>query len=438
MLPSPPETSAYRIALIEDDPVMGGSLEQRLTLEGYHVDWQRAGRDAITALTIDRPAATICDIRLPDLSGEEVFAALHPHMPEIPFIFVTAYADVDQAVRLVKAGATDFMTKPFEVSHLLERLSHLLPQLSGNGALGNTPVMRSLEATLRRVADLDSILLIGGESGAGKEVAARFAHGISKRAKAPFVAVNCAAIPETLIESELFGHDKGAFTGADRAHEGYLERARDGTIFLDEIGDLPSGTQTRLLRVIEERAFCRLGSGRPTPLRARIICATHVDLPQAIEAGRFRKDLYYRIAVIPLTVPPLRERRADILRLLNLFVADFTAAFGRDVRGVTPEAERIVGLYDWPGNVRELRNRAERAVALAEGPWLTPEALFPDAITPAPLEECLPSLSRVLAEAERRHITKAIAEAGGSVEQAAKLLGVSRSTLFEKLRRQRA
>jgi DNA-binding NtrC family response regulator len=423
------------VSLIEDDPVMGGSLAQRLKLEGYEVDWRRDGREAVARVSAQPPGAVICDIRLPDLSGEEIFNALRPRMPGTPFIFITAYGQIDQAVRLVKAGAADYLAKPFDISVLLGRLGSLLLDDSKCGQLGCSPAMRRIEATLRRVADLDSTLLIGGETGVGKEVAARLAHAMSRRSTSPFVAVNCAAIPDTLIESELFGHEKGAFTGADRPHEGYLERARDGTLFLDEIGDLPLGTQTRLLRVLQERAFHRLGSARPIPLRARVMCATHVALPKAIEAGRFRRDLYYRIAVIPLDIPPLRERRPDILPLIRLFIAEFSEAFGRSIQGVTAEAEYCALEYDWVGNVRELRNRVERAVALAETAWISQDMLFPEMTLPQPMEAVLPSLSSVVARAERHHIERVLAETNGQVEEAAKVLNISRSTLFEKLRR---
>jgi DNA-binding NtrC family response regulator len=435
MPPWRPDQRSRSLSLIEDDPVMGGSLSQRLKLEGYNVDWRRDGRDTVAHVSAQRPGAVICDIRLPDLSGEEVFNALHPRMPGTPFIFITAYGQIDQAVRLVKAGAADYLAKPFEFSVLLGRLANLLLDDPESGQLGCSPAMRRIEATLRRVADLDSTLLISGETGVGKEVAARLAHAVSRRSASPFIAVNCAAIPDTLIESELFGHDKGAFTGADRTHEGYLERARDGTIFLDEIGDLPLNTQTRLLRVLQERAFHQLGSARPVPLRARVICATHVALPKAIEAWRFRHDLYYRIAVIPLDIPPLRERRTNILPLMRLFLTEIAEAFGRPVRGVTAEAECCALEHECLGNVRELRNRVERAVALAETPWIGRDQLFPEMSPQRSPEAMLPSLSSAVARAERYHIERALAETNGQVEAAAKLLDISRSTLFEKLRK---
>jgi DNA-binding NtrC family response regulator len=425
------------IALIEDDPVMGGALAQRLVLEGYDVRWSRTGREALAGLAAAPPHAVVCDIRLPDISGEDLFAAIRPALPDTPVIFVTGHAGIDQAVRLVKSGAADYLAKPFEVQLLLARLAELARPPAATGALGVSAAMQRIEATLRRVANLDSTLLITGESGVGKEVAARFVHDISARQQRPFVAVNCAAIPETLIESELFGHEKGAFTSADRAHDGYFQRAGDGTLFLDEIGDLPPGTQTKLLRVVQERAFTRLGSTRPVAMPARLVCATHVDLQAAVAAGRFRQDLYFRLAVIPVAVPPLRDRTEDILPLLRGFVMEFTVAFARDLRAIATEAERMALAHPWPGNVREMRNRAERAVALAAGPLVQPADLFPEAALPGAIDTVLPSLADAVADAERRHIDRALAEAGGRVEEAARLLGVSRSTLFEKIRRMR-
>jgi DNA-binding NtrC family response regulator len=433
-LPMPPDDSPV-IALIEDDPVMGGALAQRLVLEGFDVRWSRTGREALAAIGAAPPHAVICDIRLPDISGEELFARLRPAIPDTPVIFVTGHAGIDQAVRLVRAGAADYLEKPFEVQVLLARLAELARPPAATGALGVSAAMQRIEAMLRRVVDLDSTLLITGESGVGKEVAARFVHDSSARRQKPFVAVNCAAIPDTLIESALFGHERGAFTGAERSHEGHFERAADGTLFLDEIGDLPPSTQTKLLRVVQDRAFGRLGGNGSIAMRARLLCATHVDLAAAVAAGRFRQDLYYRLAVIPVAIPPLRERADDILPLLRGFVMEFTLGFGRDLRGIAGEAERAALAYAWPGNVRELRNRAERAVALAAGPLLQPADLFPEA-APSP-DSALPSLADAVADAERRHIDRALAEAGGRVEEAAKLLGVSRSTLFEKIRRLR-
>jgi DNA-binding NtrC family response regulator len=425
------------VAVIEDDPVMGGSLEQRLALERYVVDWYRTGASAVAAVRARGVDAVVCDIRLPDRGGEELYEELRPMLPGVPVIFITGYGQIDQAVRLVKAGAADYLTKPFEVGALLDRLGGLVGEPDGTGELGGSEAMRSLEAMLRRIAELDSTLLITGETGAGKEVAARFAHSVSSRAAKPFVAVNCAAIPDSLIESELFGHERGAFTGADRTHEGYLERVRGGTLFLDEIGDLPQATQTKLLRVLQERQFTRLGGTRTSKLDGRVACATHRDLAAMVADGRFRQDLFYRVSVIPVAVPALRDRKADILPLMETMAAEFSGQFGRDVRGISPEARRRAMDHPWPGNVRELRNRVERAVALAQGPLLGAGDLFPERGAEPRTERAGRSLADVRLQAETRHIQEVLDEAGGQVEEAARRLGVSRSSLFDRLRRLR-
>lgn len=435
MQTSPPERRRPRVTVIEDDPVMGGSLEQRLSLEQYDVDWYCTAAAAVAAVRARGADAVVCDIRLPDRGGEELYEELRPMLSGAPVIFITGYGQIDQAVRLVKAGAADYLTKPFEIRALLDRLGELVGEPEAGGELGRSEAMRSLEATLRRVADLDSTLLITGETGAGKEVAARFAHSVSSRAAKPFVAVNCAAIPDSLIESELFGHERGAFTGADRPHEGYLERVRGGTLFLDEIGDLPQGTQTKLLRVLQERAFTRLGGTRLIKLDGRVACATHRDLAQMVAEGRFRQDLYYRVSVIPVAVAPLRDRKADILPLMEAMAAEFSSQFGRDVRGFSPEARRRAMDHLWPGNVRELRNRVERAVALAQGPMLGAGDLFPERDAEPRPERAGRSLADVRLDAENRHIQDILEETGGQVEEAARRLGVSRSSLFERLRR---
>ena len=274
------------IGVVEDDPVMGGTLVHRLELEGYDAVWWRTGEQAIQGLRTVRPDVVVCDIRLPDVSGEQVFLSVLPQLGGMPFLFVTAYGQVEQAVRLTKAGAVDYIAKPYALPDLLDRIPRLITQRPGAaGVLGASAAMRQLELLLRRVADIDSSLLFTGESGAGKEVAARFVHQISTRAAAPFMAVNCAAIPNELIESELFGHEKGAFTGAHGRHHGYVERARDGFLFLDEVGELPMPVQAKLLRLLEERAFTRIGGEATIKTCARIVCATNVDLERAVVGG---------------------------------------------------------------------------------------------------------------------------------------------------------
>ena len=425
------------IGVVEDDPVMGGTLVHRLELEGYEAVWWRTGEQAIQGLRTVRPDVVVCDIRLPDASGEQVFLSVLPQLGGMPFLFVTAYGQVEQAVRLTKAGAVDYIAKPYALPDLLDRIPRLISQRPGAaGVLGASPAMRQLELLLRRVADIDSSLLFTGESGAGKEVAARFVHQISTRATAPFMAVNCAAIPNELIESELFGHEKGAFTGAHTRHHGYVERARDGFLFLDEVGELPMPVQAKLLRLLEERAFTRIGGEATIKTCARIVCATNVDLERAVSEGRFRRDLYYRINVIPIAVPALRHRPDDILPLAHTFAREFSEAFGREVHGFTSAAEEALLTQQWPGNVRELRNRIERAVAIGQSSWIGPETLFPDeVVNPVGLENLLPTLFEARAAAERRHIRTALELAGGRIDEAAKTLGISRSTLFDKMKK---
>jgi DNA-binding NtrC family response regulator len=257
---------------------------------------------------------------------------------------------------------------------------------------------------------------------------------VSPRAEGPFVAVNCAAIPNELIESEIFGHEKGAFTGAHARHLGYAERAGAGILFLDEIGELPQPAQAKLLRLVEERSFTRVGGEAVVPCRARLVCATNSDMEQAVADGRFRRDLYYRINVIPVLVPPLRDHLDDVLPLATRFVSEFTANFGRSIHGFSAAAEHALLSHSWPGNVRELRNRVERAVALARRDWITPEDLFPSP-SAMPSGDDLPTLQQVKRNAERLHISAALRRAGGRVEDAAASLGISRSTLFDKMKK---
>jgi DNA-binding NtrC family response regulator len=436
---SPPSDGAT-IALIEDDPIMGESITQRLALEGYRCRWWRAGLDAVAGL--HEPGgvdAIVCDIRLPDIDGEELFRRVQPTIGTVPIVFMTAFGDIKQAVRLVRAGADDYLTKPFGIDTLLQKLTRLLArnaaEASSVGVLGASEAMRRLEGLLRRVGDIDSSVLLVGESGVGKEVAAKFLHGVSNRCDGPFIAVNCAAIPADLIDSELFGHEKGSFTSAHALHLGFAERASRGTLFLDEVAELPIGLQGKLLRLLQERLFFRVGGERQIALTARLVCATNADLRCCVEHGSFRKDLYYRLNVIELRVPSLRERPEDMLPLLRSFVTEYAEQFSRQVRGITARAEHAVLAYDWPGNIRELRNRVERAVALAEGSRLDTGDLFPR-MEPE-LGETMPivTLADARVEAERHQIIRALRGSGGHVGAAAKHLRVSRTTLWGKMKR---
>ncbi|MET4697043.1 DNA-binding NtrC family response regulator [Constrictibacter sp. MBR-5] len=442
------ERSALRVALIEDDPILGESLVQRLTLEGMEVVWCRSGAEAVTRLRRSRWDFVVCDIRLPDMNGEEVYGAVMPELGGAPIIFMTAFGDIEQAVRLMRAGADDYLIKPFKIEELVERLDRqrrLAPEgREGEPVLGLSPAMRQVETVLRRVASLDTTVLLLGESGAGKEVAARFLHGAGNRATKPFVGVNCAALAPELADSEIFGHERGAFTSAVGRHTGVAERAADGILFLDEVAELPAGLQAKLLRLIEERSFTRVGGEKAIPFRAKLVCATNADLRARIAEGSFREDLYYRINVIEVTVPPLRDRRMEIVPLARHFLQRFGARFERGAMRLSPDAETVLMAHDWPGNVRELRNRCERAVALAETQTVDARALFPERTlsgrgpggeAAVSMEAAIEDLGAVRERAEREHIRNVLVQTEGQVGRAAGILGISRTTLWEKMRR---
>ncbi|MFI0845565.1 sigma-54-dependent transcriptional regulator [Mesorhizobium sp. IMUNJ 23232] len=430
-----------RIGLVEDDPIMGGSIVQRLELEGWQVTWWQSGREAIGAI----PAAAhaldlvICDIRLPDVSGETVFNELarQPNTP--PFLFVTGYGEVDQAVRLMRSGAVDFMTKPFEMDEFLKRIESGRRTTSSGVRLkgyylGESPAIQHAEDLIHRYAGHDLPVLITGETGSGKEVTARLLHQISSRAAEPFVAVNCAAIPAELLESEIFGHEKGAFTGAQHRHLGYAERAGKGTLFLDEIGDMPSPLQSKLLRLIEDGSLTRVGGEALIPFRARIVAATHRDLAIRGASTGFREDLYFRLAVLTVEIPPLRQRPEDIAWLLDRFLENAVSRSDTRIRGFSALAEEAALAHAWPGNVRELRNRVDRAVALSTSEWIMPGDLFPEWASKGRGAGFVP-LADVRDAAERRQIERALEETGGQIAKAAGLLAVSRTTLWEKMTR---
>ncbi|RTL91429.1 sigma-54-dependent Fis family transcriptional regulator [Ancylobacter aquaticus] len=424
------------IGLVEDDPIMGESLVQRLALERVTVKWWQAGAEALGEMGRHQLQAVVCDIRLPDLSGEAVFREVvrAPNAP--PFLFITGHGDIDQAVRLMRAGAVDYVTKPFDMDDFLARLGDLVRGHDpATQTLGISPAMQDIERLLRRVARIGSSVLITGETGTGKDVAARFLHAASANPSAPFVAVNCAAIPAHLMESELFGHEKGAFTGAVQRHAGYAERAANGVLFLDEIAELRPDLQAKLLRLIEERAFHRVGGERPVPFRGRLITATNADLPSRVREGSFREDLFYRVNVVSIRLPALRERREDIPWLMDRFFAELSEQLPTQARGISGLAQETALAHAWPGNVRELRNRMERAVALAMGPWLMPGDLFPESAGRSVSSATFESLETARLEAERRHIVRALAATNGEISGAARLLGIGRTTLWEKMRR---
>jgi DNA-binding NtrC family response regulator len=425
------------IALVEDDPIMGESLMERLTLEGAKVLWFQDCRTALENLPAFAPDLVVCDIRLPDGTGEDVFksASAAPECP--PFLFVTGHGDIDQAVRLMRNGAGDYIPKPFETSRFLERVAQLLRPVEQGASpiLGVSRQMLEIQRLLQRIGRVPTPVLLTGETGVGKEVCARFLHGV-RGATSPFVAVNCAAIPKDLMESELFGHEKGAFTGATARHLGYAERARDGVLFLDEIGELDLKLQAKLLRLLEDRSFHRIGGETEVAFRARLVCATNADLPVRIRAGAFREDLYYRINVLSVTIPPLRERPDDIEWLAERFMEALSKEFGAELAGLSGHAIGELRAHTWPGNVRELRNRIERAVSLSPGPWIMPGDLFPDrCIDLSAVDPKVRPLEAARDAAEKREIQRALRQSGGAIVEAASALGISRTTMWEKMRR---
>jgi DNA-binding NtrC family response regulator len=435
-----------QLLLIEDDAIMGESLLDRFELEGFGVQWSRTVQQAAALLDGTAFDAVVSDVRLPDGSGEQLFEqrqGANAAMP--PWLFITAFASVDRAVAMLQAGARDYVTKPFDIAELVKKVrtsvgapddgpQALQPQPDGH-ALGTSAAMQQLAAQARRVALRARTVLITGESGAGKEVLARHLHEVAHPdTAAPFVAVNCGAIPETLIEAALFGHERGAFTGADRMRRGYVEQAQGGTLFLDEIAELSPAMQVRLLRVLQERQVQRLGAEALVRVDLQAVCATHRDLQLLVQQGRFREDLYYRIHVVHLRVPPLRDRAADVLWLAERFLQAQAKHHGEAPRRLTPAARAALIGHLWPGNVRELQNRIERACVMSDGVELDAADLFEEHVA-APVAVGLPTLDAFVADAEKVYLAAVLSRFGGRVGLAAQALGISRKTLWEKSKR---
>jgi DNA-binding NtrC family response regulator len=428
------------ILVVEDDPVLGPALVQRLRLEGYRPRLAATGAAALREAAALRPDAVISDIRLPDMSGEEIYRRLVASFGAMPAFFMTAFGEMPQAVRLVRAGARDYLTKPVDVDRLVTELGAALGAVTPASDMGELPqlgasaAMRAVEATLRKASRVDVPVVLTGETGVGKEVAARFLHAASARGAHPFVAVNCAAIPRELAESTLFGHERGAFTGAVARATGVVERAGAGTLLLDEVAELSPQLQAKLLRLVQERSFLPVGATAERPFAARIVCATHADLAARVREGTFREDLFYRLNVLPLVIPPLRQRPEDLPDLAERLLAETLARFALGPRRLGEAALAALAAHDWPGNVRELRNRIERAAALSEAEELTTADLFPEGALEPPPGPRDASLEGALDEAARQAIEEALRRAGGSRSEAARLLGVSRTTLWKRMR----
>jgi nitrogen regulation protein NR(I) len=454
--------------LIEDDPGITDTLRRILVEEGYQVSTEERGDAGFARAADGSYDVVITDLKLPGISGLEIVRQLHATHPRLPIILITAFGTTETAIEAMKFGAYDYLLKPFDFPQLLElvkkasdssrRMSEpvtLGESSSGRDALiGRSSAMQAIYKEIGRVASKPVSVLIRGETGTGKELIARALYQHSDRALAPFVAINCAAIPETLLESELFGHEKGSFTGAEMRRIGRFEQADHGTVFLDEIGDMTLGTQVKLLRVLQEKTFQRLGGKETIRIDVRVIAATHRNLEAAIREKQFREDLYYRLNVVPISLPPLRERREDIPELVRYFLTRDGAALGNSQPSIHPEAIEFLQSQSWPGNVRELQNVMRKALVAAQDYTITldhvrkalnkragtlystaqPAGEFIDEVLAAARrDELSDAYARVIEATERDLFARAIQQAQGNQAKAARWLGITRITMRAKL-----
>lgn len=439
-------TRMPRVLIVDDDPSQRSLLDSFLKSQGFLTVTAASGEHALEILQSEPVDMMITDVRMPGISGLDALRLARKIRPALPVLLVTAYADIREAVNAMRDGAVNYLTKPIDLDELL-RSVQLATGLQADKAVAvgpdktippyivaESPVMRALIRDVALVANSESRVLITGESGTGKEVLADLIHAWSQRASGPFVKVNCAAIPETLLESELFGHEKGAFTGATTQRVGRFEEANNGTILLDEIADMSLALQAKLLRVTQNGTFSRIGSNRELRTNARILAATNKNLDELVKAGKFREDLFYRLNVIELNIPPLRERREDILPLAERFISEFSDGKAR----LSAAAAECLLHYNWPGNVRELRNAIERAVLLAQGEIILPDHL-PNRVRLATYQQdtLQPHDSGELEQLERQAILEALRRHSFNRTETAKALGISRRTLVYKLQRLR-
>jgi len=438
-----------RILVVDDEEIVRESLSGWLANDGYTLATAEDGPTALDMLKRERWSILLVDLKMPGMDGLQVLETAKQMQPDLAVVIMTAYATVETAVEAMKHGAYDYLVKPFDPEELslmmvkivaqqqlvrenvllrkvLKRDFHFRDMVSKN------PGMHKVFDLARSAARSQSTILILGESGTGKELLARAVHAESPRQQAPFVAVSCAALTETLLESELFGHERGAFTGAVARRKGKFESAHNGTLFLDEIGDITAKLQLDLLRVLEDRRFFRVGGSEPVEVDVRIIAATNRDLRKAVDDGSFREDLFYRLNVIPITLPPLRDRREDIPLLVTHFLEHLTIETDRRIEGVSAEALALLMKYDWPGNVRELRNILERGLVVAKGQLIQPDDL---GLSASASRQDTFDTSLTLEEVERRHITAVLQAAGGNVTQAARTLDIDRVTLYNKIKK---
>ncbi len=434
------------ILIVEDDATLREALVDTLELSRYQVLTADDGLQAIEVLKAQPVGLVITDVQMPNMTGLQLLLEIKSRWPHLPVLLMTAYGVISQAVEAMREGACDYLVKPFEVDELLTRVARwMLPasvEHGETGAIMEDPATSSLYAMALKVADTPATVLITGESGTGKEVLARFIHQHSSRAEKPFVAVNCAAIPDNLLEATMFGYEKGAFTGATQAQPGKFEQAQGGTLMLDEISEMPLALQAKLLRVLQEREVERVGSHKAIALDVRVLATSNRDMKAEAEKGVFREDLYYRLNVFPLHILPLRERAQDILPLARHFLAAMANAMGRSGMQLSNDAEQAILLYAWPGNARELENVIQRAVILAGGEVISPKHLHlqPVRTAAAAPETEVPAVSggaNHLKLMEKEHIMNTLASVNGSRTLAAQKLGMSERTLRHKLQHYR-
>ncbi|HEY9172282.1 MAG TPA: sigma-54 dependent transcriptional regulator [Verrucomicrobiae bacterium] len=457
-----------RILLIEDDASIAGGLKKELRSEGYEVLVATRGDEGLTRAKEESFEVVLTDLKMPGLSGLELIEQLHAAKPKLPIIMMTAFGTTETAIEAIKRGAYDYLLKPFDMGELLDLVakavasSRLMSEpleigrasSAQSAIIGNSRAMQAIYKEIGRVAATAVTVLIRGETGTGKELVARALYQHSARAEQPFVAVHCAAIPETLLESELFGHERGAFTGAQARRVGRFEQANRGTIFLDEIGDMTPGTQVKLLRVLQEKYIQRVGGDEKIPVDVRVLAATHRDLESAMQERQFREDLFYRLSGVTITVPPLSQRAEDIPDLVKYFLQRSAAELGQDSPAIQPEAIAFLQNQAWPGNVRELENAVRQALLLARGYPVAVEHVqqasargrkaalgadqtiagyFDDLLSRAQAGEIQDAHAHMHEDMERELFTRAIELAQGNQAKAARWLGVTRTTMREKL-----
>ena len=443
----------YRLLIVDDETDSRDALAELADRWGYEVQTASDGTEALRRAIEWHPDVILTDLVMPNMDGLWLLRALRAELPDCPVVLLTGRGTVQTAVQAIKEGAYDFIEKPLEISRLrvvldraLEkketmrevqllrrRLAALAP---GTDMIGSGPAMQRVFELVKKVAPANASVVIAGESGTGKEVVARAIHSLSQRKDKPFVALNCGAIPPTLIESELFGYERGAFTGADQRRLGNFELAHGGTLFLDEVGELPIELQGKFLRVLEERKVRRLGGKSEVEVDVRVLCATNRDLKEEIKRGRFREDLYFRLHVFTIQLPALKERREDVPLLVQHFIEKFNGETGKHVQGMTPGAMNVLQGYAWPGNIRELRNTVERAMILTDGDVIDEEHLPPDMRPTRPEAAVLRvPLGIQLREVEKEYILSSLQKNGGNKARTAEILGISEKTLYNKLNR---